>query len=290
MPTLRTWSTILRAYSWPASLVPVVLGTVVAWRAGSFALPDLLLTLVAALLVHSAANLANTYFDFTKGVDRKETADDRGLVDELMSPRAMLLTALGMFAVGGGIGVLLALKNAVPALLLLGAFGFALAWFYTATGFAYKYHALGDVGIFLAFGPLIVSGTALIQARAWLPEALWASIPVGLLIVAILHANNMRDVTADEEAQFRTLASVLGPRGALRFYDGLVFAPYLFALTFASVWPPVFCALSFPLAVRVARLARKGDFSPLVPETARLVAVYGLLLSAGLFTAAWRSR
>jgi len=290
MPTLRTWSIILRAYSWPASLVPVVLGTVVAWRAGSFSLPDLLLTLVAALLVHSAANLANTYFDFTQGVDRKETADDRGLVDGLMPPRAMLLTSLGMFAAGAAIGVLLALRNSVPALFLIGASGFALAWFYTATGFAYKYRALGDVGVFLAFGPLIVSGTALIQARTWLPEALWASIPVGLLIVAILHANNMRDVKADGEAQFRTLASVLGPRGALRFYDVLIVAPYLFALTFGSVWPPICCALSVPLALRAARLARKSDLSPLVPETARLVAVYGLLLAAGLYVAAWRAR
>lgn len=282
---LKKWFLILRAYSWPASLVPVVLGTVVAGRAGAVSKPDFFLTFAAALMVHSAANLANTYFDFKNGVDRKETADDRGLVDALMEPRAMLLTALGLFAAGGAIGLLLAFKNGVPALIWLGAAGFALAWFYTATGFAYKYRALGDIGIFFAFGPCIVSGTALIQARTFLPEALWASIPVGLLIVAILHANNMRDVKGDAAAKFSTLAGALGPQRARTFYYALIFVPYLFALTFGSAWPAGLCALSAPLAVKLARLAARGEFSPLVPETAKLVAVYGLLLSAGLYIA-----
>ena len=283
---LKKWFVIMRAYSWPASLVPVLVGSVTAWRHGRFSWPAFCLTFLAALLVHSAANLSNTYFDFVKGVDRKETADDRGLVDGLMKPRAMLFTALGLFAAGGGIGLLLALKNHVPALLGLGVAGFALAWFYTATGFAYKYRMLGDLGIFLAFGPAIVTGTALIQNGGLVPEALWASLPVGLLIVAILHANNMRDVKSDREADFTTLAAALGPVNAEKFYYGLIFTPYLFSLTFASVWPPVFCALSLPLAVKLKETAARKDFSALVPETAKLVAAYGLLLTLGLYIAA----
>jgi len=282
---VRKWFIILRAYSWPASLVPVVLGTAVAARRGGFSGPDFCLTFAAALLAHSAANLANTYFDFIKGVDRKESADDRGLVDALMTPRAMLLTALGLFAAGGGIGTLLAFKNHVPALLAVGAAGFALAWFYTGTGFAYKYRTLGDVGIFFAFGPGIVTGTALIQTGAIVPEALWASIPVGVLIVAIVHANNMRDVKSDGEAGFSTLAGALGPGASLRFYYALIFCPYLFTLTFGGALPPALCALSLPLALKLKARAGLGELSALVPETARLVAVFGLLLSAGLYLA-----
>ena len=281
----RKWLLILRAYSWPASIIPVILGSVVAWRGGGFSWADFGLTLPAALLIHSAANLANTYFDFKNGVDRKETADDRGLVDALMTPRAMLLTALGLFAAGAVIGVFLSFKNQVPGLLWLGAAGLALAWFYTGTGFAYKYRALGDAGIFFAFGPCIVAGTALIQTRAFLPEALWASIPVGLLIVGILHANNMRDAKSDAEGKFSTLAGALGPDGAVKFYYALVFIPYLFTLTFGSAWPAALCALSLPLAVNLKRQAARGEFSALVPETAKLVAVFGLLLSLGLYLA-----
>jgi 1,4-dihydroxy-2-naphthoate octaprenyltransferase len=282
---MKKWMIVLRAYSWPASLVPVTVGSVVAWRNGFFSWLDFILTITAALSVHSAANLANTYFDYRNGVDKKETADDRGLLDGLITPRAMLLTALGLFAAGAAIGFLLAFKNHVPQLIWLGAAGFALAWFYTATGFAYKYRTLGDIGIFFAFGPCIVSGTALIQTRAFLPEALWASIPLGLLIVGILHANNMRDVKGDTEADFTTLAGALGPGNAVRLYYALIFTPYLFAMTFGSIWPAVFCALSIPLSIKLARLASRGDFPPLVPGTAKLVAVYGLLLSAGLYIA-----
>lgn len=285
---MKKWMIILRAYSWPASLVPVILGSVIAWRHGqdNFSRPDFALTLAAALLAHSAANLANTYFDFKNGVDLRETADDRGLVDGMMTQRGMLLMALGMFAAGAAIGIVLAFKNNTPALLWLGAAGFALAWFYTATGFAYKYRTLGDVGIFLAFGPCIVCGTALIQTGAFQPEALWASIPLGLLIVGIVHANNMRDVKGDTEARFTTLAAALGPKGAEKFYYALIVTPYIFPLTFGSIWPAVFCAVSVPLAVKLFSLVSKGEFSPLVPETAKLVAVYGLLLSAGLYIAA----
>jgi len=246
---MKKWFIILRAYSWPASIVPVALGSVTAWRHGAFSPLNFTLTLTAALLVHSAANLANTYFDFRKGVDRKETADDRGLVDGLISPASMLKLSLGLFAAGGALGLLLILKNRVPALLWIGAGGFALAWFYTATGFAYKYRALGEAGIFLTFGPGIVCGTALIQTGAFVPEALWASVPAGLLIVAILHANNMRDIRSDLESEFTTLAAALGGDKATKFYYALIFIPYLFPLTFTSVRPAVFCALSIPLAV-----------------------------------------
>lgn len=283
---MKKWLIILRAYSWPASLVPVVLGSVTAWRAGSFSWWNFFFTLAAALIVHSAANLANTYFDFKKGVDRKETADDRGLVDGLMKPRAMLLLSLGLLAAGAVMGFALAFSNGVPQLIWLGAAGYALAWFYTATGFAYKYRTLGDIGIFFAFGPFITAGTALIQTGAWLPEALWASIPLGLLIAGIVHANNMRDVNSDREAKFTTIAAALGPDNARLFYFALIILPYAFTFTFGSIWPPVFCALSVPLAAGLGRMAVRGDFTALVPGTAKLVTAYGILLSVGLYIAA----
>lgn len=285
MVLLRKAFILLRAYSWPASLTPVILGSVVAARHGRFSWLDLALTLPAALLVHSAANLANTYFDFKNGVDKPESADDRGLVDNMISPALARRLALGLLAAGAAIGLLLAFKNSLPALLVLGAAGLVLAWFYTG-GFAYKYRALGDIGIFFAFGPFIVTGTALIQTGSFVPEALWASIPVGMLVAAILHANNMRDLRNDSAAGFRTLAGILGLRRAEKLYYTLVFTPYIFALTFGSIWPAVFCAVSAPLAVKLKERAARGEFSALVTETARFVAVYGLLLCAGLYIAA----
>ncbi|PIU20588.1 MAG: hypothetical protein COT18_01465, partial [Elusimicrobia bacterium CG08_land_8_20_14_0_20_59_10] len=140
-------------------------------------------------------------------------------------------------------------------------------------------------GIFLAFGPGITAGAALIQSGGLVPEALWASIPVGLLITAILHANNMRDTAPDSGAGFLTLAGLLGPERSKLFYYALIFTPYLLCFFFGSIWPPVFCAVSVPLALGLKERVTRGELSPLVPETARLVAVYGLLLSGGLYIA-----
>ncbi|HBE87861.1 MAG TPA: hypothetical protein DDW67_01800 [Elusimicrobia bacterium] len=273
---------VFRAYSWPASLVPVVVGTVAASREAAISWPVFALTLAAALLTHSAANLANTYFDWRNGVDRAETADDRGILDGLISGRAAPYTAASMFAAAGLIGLWLAWTRSVPELLGLGAAGFALAWFYTADGAAYKYRALGEIGIFLAFGPLITGGTALIQSGRLSSLPFLLSFPVGLLIVAILHANNMRDAGEDRDAGIKTLAMRAGPAASLAVYRALVISPFFIAALYGMKWAFLLPLLSLPLALRLLALARAGRFSELVPATAALVAVFGLLFATGL--------
>ena len=273
---------ILRAYSWPASAVPVILGSVTAYNAGAFSPADFVLTLLAALAVHSGANLANTYFDFKNGVDKPDFSDDRALVDGLIAPAAALRLTVALFAAGAAIGLYLSVKHRLPLLLGLGAAGFLLAWFYTADGVSYKYKALGELGIFLAFGPFIVTGTALIQTGRILTDALWVSAPVGLLITAIVHANNMRDINSDPGSGVKTLAGLLGPERSRTFYRALLFTPYAFALS-QGLWPAVFIVVSLPFALKLNALSAGGDFSPLVRETAKFVAVFGLLFAAGLW-------
>ncbi len=273
---------ILRAYSWPASAVPVIVGSSAAHRSGEFSWAYFALTLLAALSAHSGANLANTYFDFKNGVDKPDCSDDRALVDGLLTPSGALRLSAALFAAAAAAGIYLSLKRGLPLLLALGAAGFLLAWFYTAGGVRYKYRALGDLGIFLAFGPLIISGTALIQTGRVLPEALLASLPVGLLIAAIAHANNMRDLDSDHGAGVKTLAGTLGVGRAKVFYRALVFTPYALACA-SGVWPAVFAAASLPSAFKLAALSAREDFAPLVRKTAEFVAVFGLLFSAGLW-------
>ncbi|HOI43128.1 MAG TPA: prenyltransferase [Elusimicrobiales bacterium] len=279
----RRAAIVFRAYSWPASLVPVCVGTAAAAREAPVSPALFALTLAAALLTHSAANLANTYFDWRNGVDRPDTADDRGILDGLIGGRRALLTALALFAAAALLGFWLAWSRRVPELLAFGAAGFALAWFYTADGAAYKYRALGELGIFLAFGPLITGGAALIQAGRLTAAPFLLSVPVGLLITAILHANNMRDAAEDRAAGIKTLAMKSGPAAALTVYRALVLSPFplaaLYGLELAFLLP----LLSLPLAVKLLRLSLSGRFSELVPATAALVAVFGLLFATGLY-------
>lgn len=273
---------VLRAYAWPASVVPVIAGSVLASRAGSFSWLDFALTLAAALSVHSGANLANTYYDFRNGVDSADFADDRALVDGMIVPRTALLLSLALLTAGAAIGVLIAVKNRLPLLMMTGAAGFFLAWFYTAGTVRFKYRMLGDLGIFLAFGPLIVCGTELIQTGRFSAEALLVSVPLGLLIAAIVHANNMRDIASDHEAGVKTLAGALGLDRSKQFYRVLLICAYLLTLFCGGIWPPAFAALSLPLAIKLDALSSRGKFSGLVRETAKFVTVFGLLFSAGL--------
>lgn len=271
---------ILRAYSWPASVVPVIIGSVISYNSGAFSRADFALTLLAALCVHSGANLANSYFDFKNGVDKPDFSDDRALVDGLLTPRTALRFTFALFAAAAAIGVFL--SRSLPLLLGLGAAGFLLAWFYTAGKISYKYRALGDLGVFFAFGPFIVTGTALIQTGRILTEALWASVPVGLLITAILHANNMRDLASDCGSGVKTLAGLLGRERSKALYRGILLASYAFAF-FSGTWPVIFAAASLPFAFKLDAMASGGDLTALVRETAKFVTIFGLLFSAGLW-------
>jgi len=276
------WAIILRAYSWPASLAPILIGSVLSYRRGSFSWADFALTLAAGLLLHSAANVANTYFDHKNGVDQKG-ADDVGIVANLISPEKALRLALFLFTLSALAGLYLAVRKELFSLLPVSAAGFALAWFYTAAP-AYKYRALGELGIFLCFGPLLVAGTVLIQTGKILPEAALASIPTGLLIVGILFANNLRDLKTDSEKGIKTLPGLLGEKRALVFYFFLVLFPYpaaLYSLGFSPAF--LITAVSLPMAVNLLSLAKKGKFHVLVRENAKFVGIFGLLFSVSLF-------
>lgn len=285
---LKAWFLAARPWSFPASLVPMLVGGAVAYAKGSFDAPLLLLTLAGGLLFHVGANLFNTYFDYRRGIDTAKDADDRTLVDSVLRPFQVASGAAVCFALGAGAGAALAAISGWP-IALLGAIGVLLAFFYTAGPFGYKYRSLGDVGIFLSFGPLLVLGAYLVQRQDFAFTPLLFSLPLGLFIDAILHANNMRDVAADARAGARTLAHVLGPAGSQWALYVMLLTPYLFVLAFAAWFSPwtLLPVLTAPLALQLAMQARAGaefrEAMALLPQkVAQVGTLYGLLLAAGV--------
>jgi 1,4-dihydroxy-2-naphthoate octaprenyltransferase len=285
----RAWLFGLRPYSFPASLVPMLVGVALAYRDEFFDLPLFLLTLVGGLCFHSGANLVNTYFDFQRGLDSARDADDRTLVDSVLEPRQVLAFAVVLFLIGGGIGGYLAWESGWE-IVALGAAGLALGVFYTAEPLGLKYVALGDLGIFFAFGPLLVLGAYFVQTEelAWLPFVF--SIPLGLQVDAILHGNNFRDAEADRRVGGRTLAQFLGQQGSRYAYWLLLLSPYAFVIGFAAVVSPwaLLPIASIPLALRLARSINvsgaelKQALAFLPQQTAQIVLLYGGLLALGI--------
>lgn len=309
MSRLQIWWQATRPFSFPASMIPALLGGVVALAHAGVRLDPLrfILAALGAAVVHAASNLLNDYFDFRGGVDTAETQGaSRGmLVSGRMTPREVLLESLLGWLIAAALALYFVLAVG-PVLLPLIAGGLLLGAGYTTAPLRLKYRALGDACVFLAFGVGITLGAYAVQTGhlAWTP--VWYSLPIGLLIWAILHANNLRDIATDRIARIRTLAMGLGARRAAGLYVALLSVAYLLTLGFVigGVYRPgaLLPWLSLPLAVGLMRIvlgaqkpagatppAGGGSRAALVildMRTAQLQMAFGLLLILGVLGSA----
>lgn len=218
----------LRPWSFSSSLIPVSLGSVLSYKIESnFSLFIFLCTCFTALSVHSAGNLVNTYFDFKKGVDNKKS-DDRTLVDAILTPNN-IATLGGLFYIFGCIcfGILCLTSMAEVEHLALIYFGGLSSSFLYTGGLGLKYIALGDIIIFLTFGPLTVLFAYLSQCGRLSMATLIYAIPLALNTEAILHTNNARDAETDKAAGIITVAIYLGETGSYILLCFLLFIPHI---------------------------------------------------------------
>lgn len=296
---LKKWLVAVRPFAFPASISPVLLGTVLAvalagvpFRPGLFGL-----AVVAMMALHAGANILGDINDYKRGLDKVVTPVSGAIVRGWMTPRQALVEALFLLAVGVALGLGIAYLT-TPYLLGVGAVGLAVGVFYTAPPLKLKYRALGDLAVFLNFGILGSLGAWMVQARtfSWLPVV--HAVPVGLLVVGILHANNWRDSVSDSNAQVRTIANRLGDRGSLIYYAALIFTPFLWVTlavmltrqtkfplpsTVLVVWLALPAALKcWSKAVRRHHPRQPLDFVTLDGATAQLNIVFGLLYAAGI--------
>ncbi len=288
--TARMWLQAVRPFSFTASVVPVLLGAAVAGSQGIFSPGLLLLTLVAAVAIQGAANLFSDYFDYRGGYDTAESYGGSGvLVRGILQPSEVFLAGLVLLLLSAGIGLFLAALRG-SAVLVLGGLGVLGAYFYSGRPLAYKYRALGDPMIFLLFGPLMVLGAYYVQAQAIEVVPVLYALPVGCLVTAILHVNNMRDIPFDGRGGGVTVARALGVRGSKGMLYTLLAAAY--ALVVAGVLAGTFvrwaalalvsAPVAWDLARRIHDAAEPRDLVLLDVATARLHLIFGLLLVVGI--------
>lgn len=196
----------VRAFSFTASMVPVFVGAMLALAyEGTVRWSLFPLVVVCSLLFHGGTNLVSDYFDFQRGVDRKDTFGSSGvLVNRLLQPRQVLHAGLLLFALGCVLGLILLAYRGMP-IFVLGVIGLLGGFFYTGKPIGYKYIALGDFLVFTLMGMLMVIGSYYVLTGDYNTNVLYISLPVGFLVAAILHANNLRDIVHDTEANVRTL-------------------------------------------------------------------------------------
>jgi len=290
---LKNWIIVAHPWAFPASASPALVtisyvfylyqrGEVSAlnWRYG-------VLALFGAVIFHMAGNLIGDYQDYVNGVDTKEKTGPRRLIVEgIFKPKTVLYYGYVVLFIGVLLGTYLMLNTGLP-LLLIGIVGIIGSLFY----YKFKYVALGDLIIFICYGLSIALGVAYVMTGELLWQVLLVSTPVGLLVVAILHANNTRDMLQDKDAGIHTQAMKMGLEGAQIAYQTMLLAAFLLIAIMVMIdmldrW--VFLVLlCFPLAIKNFKLMRKATMDDLGiirfldTHTAQLVLLFSLLMVAG---------
>jgi 1,4-dihydroxy-2-naphthoate octaprenyltransferase len=289
---LQVWWLAIRPKTLPAAAAPVVIGSAAAYLEGGFHWLPALAALAGALCLQIGANLANDVYDFKRGTDAGERLGPLRVTQAgLLRPGAVLAGMWLVFGVAALMGLYLAL-TAGWAVVWMGLACILAAIAYTGGPLPFGYLGLGDVVVFLFFGPLATCGTYYVQAGRVSPLAAWSSIPVGLLVTAILVVNNLRDIETDRRAGKRTLAVRIGVAGTRREYAACVVGAYLVVVgvVLTGIVPAwvMLSGLSLPLAFRMMRMVNLQSGRPLnqaLAGTGRLTLIFALLYSAGLVLA-----
>ena len=291
----KTFIEAIRAPFFTGVIIPVILGSVLAWHAkDSFHWGYFILTLLGIVCIQAGANTINDYFDHLSKNDevnreyvRPFSGGSRLIQNQTLTPKTMLTISLSLYSIGIIIGLILTLTRGLP-ILWIGLIGVGIGVFYVMPGINLAAKGLGELGILIAFGTLCVVGAYYVQAQEFALEPFLLSLPVGLLITAVLWINEFPDFNADKQVGKTHLVVRLGKKKAAVFYFIMMLLTYtliiLFALIF-NLWL-LLGLLMLPNAVKIGRnaLVNYDDTRALIPSNAGTIAAHmftGLLLSGG---------
>lgn len=224
MVSLKDWVEGARLRTLPAAAAPVLIGVGAAWHLGGFSVGKSVLALVVALALQVGVNFANDYSDGKKGTDENRVGPTRLTASGLVPPRTVLLAALACFALAAGAGLALVAWAGEWWLLAVGAAAVLAAWFYTGGSNPYGYMGVGlsELNVFIFFGLVATVGTTYVQSFS-VPWWLWVSAgSIGLVSIALLMVNNIRDIPTDRQVGKTTMAVRLGDGGSRYVYVILI--------------------------------------------------------------------
>ncbi|KAJ8923243.1 hypothetical protein NQ315_001799 [Exocentrus adspersus] len=279
---LSSYVLALRPWSLSASLMPTLLGSIIAYKcpgSADFNYLTLLLTLFTVVSVHGAGNVVNTYFDYVKGIDNRKS-DDRILVDHILSKDEVVsLGAMLYFAGCIGFILLASLSPAKMEHLALVYFGGLSSSFLYTGGIGFKYIALGDVIILTIFGPISVLFAFMSQTGHVEWATIYYAIPLALNTEAILHSNNTRDAESDKKVGIVTLAIIIGHTASHVLYAFLLFTPYIMFMVASLKYSKWFMLplVTLPGAFKIEKQFRSNEIHSVPRKTAKLNLSFGLL-------------
>ena len=299
MKKLKLWLMEVRAPFFTASVVPIVLGAAIAFNmTQSFNFTYFILTLIGGVLLHAGANVINDYFDHLSQNDdinkefvRPFTGGSRLIQEKLLTPKEVLSGAIAFLFLGSLIGLYLSFKLGW-IILIIGIFGVLSATFYVFPKVNLVGQGIGEVLIGINFGILMTFGAFYVQTRefSWVP--IIASLPVALLITALLYINEFQDAKADQAVGKNHLVVRLGKKQAAKGYVLIMLLTYLIVIVsvVTDALPPIslIAMLTLPLALKSIKIALQhyDDNIKLVPANVSTIMNHlftGLLLIISFF-------
>lgn len=272
------------------TLVAITAGSLYAYSTtGSFNITIYILTLIGSIALHAFTNITNDYFDTIYGVDRPGAPTARyrphPLVSGILSPQQVLLASILIFSISLLSGLALALVDrwlSIP----LGLLGTLIALEYTAPPAKFKYRGLGELGVFLMWGPFMHLGGFYTQTGSLDPRPLAISIPIGSLVASVLVIDSIRDYEFDKASGIKTLTVMAGKERAFKLYITLIALAYTAPLVTALAGlakPWILLSLAtLPRAIQLIRRFSREVPDTAAPLTAQLTMIYGILYSASL--------
>lgn len=280
----------MKPQSFLMSIMSVSVGTALAALDGPIHWGDYVLTALGIVFLHAGTNVVNDYFDYKNRVDTTAVpggyaTEGRVLVRQLLLPAHVLRAGLILFALSVPIGIYLTFVRGLT-IFGLGFVGFLVGFFYTARPISFKYIALGEPAVFLMWGPLMVTGAYFVQRGEFSWQAIEVSLPFGIFVALVLLANNIRDLQFDGHVGIRTVATQLGKRLAVKLYQLLVVAAYVWTVLLVimgqlSHWGLI-VLLSLPLAYKLTRMLRDKIPKDADARTAQLDVAFGVLFILAL--------
>jgi len=267
--------------------VPVVVGTAAAHSGGGVIWWRAVAALVVSVALQIGTNYANDYSDGVRGTDEARVGPARLVASGLKRPAAVKRAALAAFGLAAAAGLALA-AAAGWWLLAVGAACIAAGWFYTGGPRPYGYAGFGEVFVFVFFGLVATVGTAYVQTGRVTALSTLVAVPVGLLAVALLVVNNLRDIPGDTLAGKRTLAVVMGPSRTRVAFQACIVGAFVLVFAIAALRAGGLLALAAaPIALFPVQAVRRGataqQLIPVLGATGRTQLAFGCLLAVGVW-------
>ena len=285
---LKEFFMCTRPHSYPASIAPVLFGATYALGYESkFSILKFILFLLACLLIQAATNLFNEYYDYKHGLDKVDSEGISGsIVKGNLSPKEVMVGALVLYALAFVFGLILTFMTSVYVL-LVGLVCMLAGYFYTGGKYPIAYSPFGEVVSGFFMGTIIIALSFYFQTGYVNADIIVVSLPLFIMIGAILLANNIRDLDNDKESGRRTYAILVGRNNAIKTMAISFIVVYLlnvlFIVTKYASWWNLLVFVTIPLAIKIIKgfsaNNHKTTMAPFMVLTAKLTIFVGFIMS-----------